>query len=198
MSSNSLRRLIGLSLVFVALATPTLAQPRTSTLRIVVVDPTGAVIVGASVAVQPLERESEPIRAVTNDRGEATLEMLPHGRYEITAEAAGICGEASRGASLARRRASGDEARSGEAGGRDHGRAGSPGAGHRPQGQRLRQPADARTDRCAARRSGRDGRNAETDGGSGCCRPRRWIPRREAAAKITDSWDPLPAGPVCG
>jgi Carboxypeptidase regulatory-like domain len=90
MSSNSLRRLIRLSLVFAALATPTLAQPRTSTLRIVVVDPTGAVIVGASVTVQPLERESEPLRAVTNDRGEATLEMLPHGRYEVTAEAPGF------------------------------------------------------------------------------------------------------------
>src|SRR4030095_16258441 len=50
----------------------------------------GAVIVGASVAVQPLDRESEPIRAVTNDRGEAALEALPHGRYEITADAPGF------------------------------------------------------------------------------------------------------------
>ena len=40
--------------------------------------------------------QSEPIRAVTNERGEATFEMLPQGRYAITAEAAGFAAEAAR------------------------------------------------------------------------------------------------------
>ncbi len=59
----------------------------------VVVDPTGAVIVGAAVSVQPLDRESSPITAMTNARGEATLEKLPFGRYEVTAEATGFAAQ---------------------------------------------------------------------------------------------------------
>ena len=90
MSCNFLRRLIGCSWLSIALASPLLAQPRTATLRVVVLDPTGAVIVGAAVAVLPLDRESEPIRVVTNERGEVVLDALPHGRYEVTAEAEGF------------------------------------------------------------------------------------------------------------
>ena len=90
MSTSSIRRLIWLTLVIAAVANPAIAQPHTSTLRVVVVDPTGAVIVGADVSVQSLDRETGPIRTVTNERGEAVLEALPHGRYEITAEAPGF------------------------------------------------------------------------------------------------------------
>jgi hypothetical protein len=40
--------------------------------------------------VQSLDREAEPARALTNERGEAVFEALPNGRYTITAESAGF------------------------------------------------------------------------------------------------------------
>jgi hypothetical protein len=66
------------------------AQVRTATLRIQVLDPTGAVIVGAQVEVQPPDATSEPLRITTNDRGEAAFEALPLGRYSIRAESPGF------------------------------------------------------------------------------------------------------------
>ena len=78
------------AVLLLALAATAAAQTRTATLRIVVADPTGAVIVGATVAAQPVESAGEPARAVTNERGEAVFEALPQGRYTVTAEAAGF------------------------------------------------------------------------------------------------------------
>jgi hypothetical protein len=71
-------------------ASQAIAQPRTATLRVVVKDPSGAVIVGASVTAEPLDREAEPVTAVTHDRGEAVFEGLPQGRYVLTAESPGF------------------------------------------------------------------------------------------------------------
>jgi hypothetical protein len=83
-------RLVAVLLVGGLVAANAAAQTRTATLRIVVADPTGAVIVGATVAAQPVESAGEPARAVTNERGEAAFEALPQGRYTVTAEAAGF------------------------------------------------------------------------------------------------------------
>ena len=66
------------------------AQARTATLRIVVVDPTGAVIVGAAVSVEPLDGGSAAIRGVTDERGEASFPSLSRGRYSVAAEFAGF------------------------------------------------------------------------------------------------------------
>ncbi|MCA1563891.1 MAG: carboxypeptidase regulatory-like domain-containing protein, partial [Acidobacteria bacterium] len=84
------RIVLAWSLVAGSIASPALAQTRTSTLRIVVVDPTGAVIVGAEVAAQPLDPDHDPVRAVTGERGEATFPSLPQGRYTIRAESPGF------------------------------------------------------------------------------------------------------------
>ena len=76
-----------------------LAQPRTdATLRITVVDPSGAVIVGALVAVQPDRRQAQeqpadqsaPRRVDTGNRGEAAFEALEPGRYSIHVESTGF------------------------------------------------------------------------------------------------------------
>ena len=71
-------------------AAPAVAQTRASTLRVVVLDPTGAVIVGARVTVEPLERGAAPITVLTSDRGEATFPAMAHGRYALTAESPGF------------------------------------------------------------------------------------------------------------
>jgi hypothetical protein len=65
------------------------AQPPSSTLRIVVQDPTGAVIVGAEVAAHAVDQISGPVRSVTNDRGEAVFTLV-NGRYTIRAESPGF------------------------------------------------------------------------------------------------------------
>ena len=82
-------RLLALVLVW-SIASAAAAQTRTATLRVVVVDPTGGVIVGATVAARPVDGAAAPLQAVTNERGEAVFETLPHGRYTVTAEAAGF------------------------------------------------------------------------------------------------------------
>ena len=67
-----------------------LAQTRTATLRIVVVDQTGAVIVGARVSVEPADGAAPATVRTTNERGEAVFEGLAHGRYALTAESEGF------------------------------------------------------------------------------------------------------------
>lgn len=67
-----------------------LGQTRSATLRVQVLDPTGAVIVGAQVEVRDAEAAAEPIRTTTNERGEAAFEGLPLGRYAIRAESPGF------------------------------------------------------------------------------------------------------------
>jgi hypothetical protein len=78
------------SIVMVALlvlvASAAVAQPRTeATLRVTVVDPSGAVIVGAHVRVSPVDVEIE-----TGARGDAAFTELAPGRYTIHVEAAGF------------------------------------------------------------------------------------------------------------
>ena len=74
--------------LFVPLAA--LAQPlRTdATLRITVVDPSGAVIVGATVSVRPAQGARSPIE--TGARGDATFTGLEPGRFTIHVECPGF------------------------------------------------------------------------------------------------------------
>ena len=74
--------------LFVPLAA--LAQPlRTdATLRITVVDPSGAVIVGATVSVRPAQGARSPIE--TGARGDATFTGLEPGRFTIHVESPGF------------------------------------------------------------------------------------------------------------
>jgi hypothetical protein len=64
--------------------------PRDATLRIVVQDPTGAVIVNATVRLLPVEPSGPAIEAVTNQQGEATFAALPPGRYSVSASFPGF------------------------------------------------------------------------------------------------------------
>src|SRR6266536_6291155 len=64
------------------------AQTPTGSLQVTVVDATGAVIVGASVAVASLENQAAgpaiaPVE--TSDKGIATLPALAPGRYKVEA-----------------------------------------------------------------------------------------------------------------
>jgi hypothetical protein len=66
------------------------AQPRTAaTLRVTVVDPSGAVIVGARVVVTPALRQGTTALD-TGARGEATFTALEPGRYTIHVESPGF------------------------------------------------------------------------------------------------------------
>ncbi len=69
---------------------PVLAQPREGSLRVVVADQTGAVIVNAAVRVQPLEPAGPAIDGTTNEQGEATFSGLVPGRYAVRAEFPGF------------------------------------------------------------------------------------------------------------
>ena len=79
--------LLGLGM---ALGSRAFAQaPTTGTLRVTVVDPSGAVIVGSTVVVTNVEQSTngaaiEPVK--TSDTGVATISGLPPGRYTIQAE----------------------------------------------------------------------------------------------------------------
>jgi hypothetical protein len=66
-------------------------QPRAeASIRITVVDPSGAVIVGAQVTVRPAEADATPITLNTSGRGEAVFGPLEPGRYAIRVEAPGF------------------------------------------------------------------------------------------------------------
>ena len=72
--------------LFVLVASAAAAQPRPdATLRVTVVDPSGAVIVGAHVHVSPVDVEIE-----TGARGDAAFADLAPGRYTIHVEAVGF------------------------------------------------------------------------------------------------------------
>jgi Carboxypeptidase regulatory-like domain len=67
------------------------AQPsRDAGLRIVVSDPTGAIIVNATVRVLPVEPAGQPLEMPTNSQGEAVFSGLIPGRYVVTAEFPGF------------------------------------------------------------------------------------------------------------
>ena len=89
-SSSALSAALIALIALPAWTPPAAAQARTSTLRVAVLDPTGAVIVGASVSVQPVDGASATVKTMTNARGEAVFEALPHGRYAVAAESAGF------------------------------------------------------------------------------------------------------------
>jgi Carboxypeptidase regulatory-like domain len=61
-----------------------------ASIRITVVDPSGAVIVGAQVTVRPAGAEAMPISVGTNGRGEALVAPLDPGRYAVHVEAPGF------------------------------------------------------------------------------------------------------------
>lgn len=87
-------RLVPLTLAACLAALPLFAQtPPTGTLRVTVVDPSNAVVIGASVAVTGAEPATsgvkiEPVRSV--DGGVATITSLPPGRYTVQAEFPGF------------------------------------------------------------------------------------------------------------
>jgi hypothetical protein len=72
--------------------TRAVAQPAASTLRVTVVDPSGAVIVGATVTVTGAEggRAVTVAPAQTSDAGVAVLAGLTPGRYQVEAEFPGF------------------------------------------------------------------------------------------------------------
>ena len=86
------------ALVFVfvlgASAAPARAQPRAAaTLHVTVVDPSGAVIVGATVTVLPADAATGPgtrTPVLTGDNGIATISGLSPGRYTLRAELPGF------------------------------------------------------------------------------------------------------------
>jgi hypothetical protein len=84
------RSIAAVALLAASTAPAALGQARTANLRVAVVDPTGAVIVGAQVSAQPLEGNRAAVLAATNERGEAVFTALPHGRYTLTAEFQGF------------------------------------------------------------------------------------------------------------
>jgi hypothetical protein len=79
-------KLIALLVVLVAL--PALAQDRRASLRVTIVDQTGAAIVSAAVRVMP--SAGAPIDLASNDRGQAVLSDLPAGSARLHVEAAGF------------------------------------------------------------------------------------------------------------
>jgi hypothetical protein len=67
-------------------ALPATAQTARETgLRILVSDPTGAIIVNATVRLVPLDPAGQPIEAATNEQGEAVFTGLKPGRYSVSA-----------------------------------------------------------------------------------------------------------------
>ncbi|HEX7138120.1 MAG TPA: carboxypeptidase-like regulatory domain-containing protein, partial [Vicinamibacterales bacterium] len=67
-----------------------LALAQTATLRITVVDPSGGVIVGATVDVRPAAAGSDVMTMATGARGEAEFALLEPGRYSIHVESPGF------------------------------------------------------------------------------------------------------------
>ena len=80
---------VATALIFFSVTLPASSQTpsrsRDATLRIVVADQTGAVIVGARVTLQPRMPDGAPVEAVTDGRGEALFRELVPGRYTVDA-----------------------------------------------------------------------------------------------------------------
>jgi hypothetical protein len=86
------RAQLGTVLALVVLTSSAFAQtPSTGTLRLTVVDPSGAVIVGATVSVINEDAENRPLPSTqTSDTGSAAVSGLSPGRYSIQAEFPGF------------------------------------------------------------------------------------------------------------
>src|SRR5437588_2583777 len=81
----------GLALVLFAMWTAIAVAQSVGTLRVTVIDPSGAVIVGARVAVKPLAATSAAATTIaTGPRGEAEFNLLEPGRYTIEVESRGF------------------------------------------------------------------------------------------------------------
>jgi hypothetical protein len=68
-----------------ASSAPAQTSVREATLRVVVADQTGAVIVGASVTLHPVDPSGPDMKTATNDRGVAEFTSLRPGRYTVRA-----------------------------------------------------------------------------------------------------------------
>ena len=82
-----------LCLSVAAFATSVSAQSRNATLRVTVVDPSGGVIVGATVTVTGLEAATRSVQIApvqTSDAGIAVVTGLAPGRYAVAAEFPGF------------------------------------------------------------------------------------------------------------
>jgi len=80
--------MVAVLVALLALAQP--AQPREARVTITVVDQTGAVIPNAKVTITTTAEATAPPAATTNDKGVASIEGLPPGRYSIRAEFPGF------------------------------------------------------------------------------------------------------------
>jgi carboxypeptidase family protein len=77
-------------LLFLAAPPTVLAAQSAAIVRITVLDPSGAVIVGAQVRATPSDGSQPPAAAATDERGEARLPALAPGRYTIHVESPGF------------------------------------------------------------------------------------------------------------
>jgi hypothetical protein len=85
-----MRTVAALAMVAV-LATPAAAQaPRDTSVRVVVADQSGAIIVNATVTLRPTDPPGQPLHSATNDQGEAVFSTVVPGRYAIRAEFPGF------------------------------------------------------------------------------------------------------------
>jgi hypothetical protein len=73
-----------------AVAAPAAAQSPDTAVRVVVADQSGAVIVNATVRLQPTEPAGEAREGITNSQGEVTFAGLAPGRYALRAEFPGF------------------------------------------------------------------------------------------------------------
>jgi hypothetical protein len=64
--------------------------PKDATLRMTVVDQSGAVIPGARVTLQPVDPSGPPVEISTDARGEAVFASLPPGRYAVRGDFPGF------------------------------------------------------------------------------------------------------------
>src|SRR5262245_23668733 len=87
------REMLEITLTAFLAVTPTIvsaqAQRADATLRITVVDPSGAVIVGARVDIKPIA-DGSTTSLDTGGRGDATFTLLEPGRYALHVEAPGF------------------------------------------------------------------------------------------------------------
>ena len=83
-------RALSAAWLLAVLAAPAAAQAPDTSLRVVVADQSGAIIVNATVRLQPTEPAGEARDALTNAQGEATFPGVTPGRYAIRAEFPGF------------------------------------------------------------------------------------------------------------
>ncbi len=89
--SHLFRRAVLLMLPALGTAGTAAAQPpKESTLRMTVLDQSGAVIPGARVTLQPVSPPGDPAELLTDERGEAVFSSLAPGRFAVRGEFPGF------------------------------------------------------------------------------------------------------------